>query len=65
VVAGIATNSTVEHTVRHAADMGFEVTVAQDACSAGDPRLHRASLDNMAFVAEISTVARVLAAVAA
>ena len=64
VVAGIATNSTVEHTVRHASDMGFEVIVAQDACSAGDPRLHQASLDNMALVAEISTVAQALAGVA-
>ena len=62
VVAGIATNSTVEHTVRHAADMGFEVMVAHDACSAGDPRLHQASLDNMALVAEIATVAQTLAA---
>ena len=61
IVAGIATNSTVEHTVRHAADMGYEVTVAHDACNAGDPRLHQASLDNMALVAEVVSVDEALA----
>src|SRR5690606_29620927 len=34
VVAGVATHSVVEHTVRHAVDIGFEVTIAADACAA-------------------------------
>jgi len=44
VVAGVATHSAVEHTARHAADMGYEVVVASDACAAADPELHAASL---------------------
>lgn len=59
ILAGIATNSVVETTARHAADMGYEVLVVSDACSAGDPRLHEASLANMNFVAEIVTTAEV------
>ena len=56
IVAGIATNSVVETTVRHAADMGYEVAVVGDACSSGHPELHQASLANMAYVAEVLTV---------
>ena len=44
VVAGVATHSSVEHTARHAADAGYEVVVAADACAAGDPELHAAAL---------------------
>jgi nicotinamidase-related amidase len=36
VVAGVITNNSVEATVRHAADLGFEVTVAADACATFD-----------------------------
>jgi nicotinamidase-related amidase len=60
IVAGVSTNSVVETTVRHAADMGYEVFVVADACSAGDPRLHEASLDNMRFVAEIISTEEIL-----
>lgn len=56
VVAGVSTNSVVEATVRHASDAGYEVTVIHDACSAGIPALHEASLRNMEYVAEIETV---------
>lgn len=61
VVAGVSTNSVVEATVRHASDAGYEVVVVSDACSAGDPELHRASLRNMELVAEVTTTERVLA----
>jgi nicotinamidase-related amidase len=61
-IAGVATNSVVEHTARHAADMGFEVTVASDACSSGDRGLHEASLRNLALVADIRTTAQIVAA---
>ncbi|HYM30515.1 MAG TPA: cysteine hydrolase [Candidatus Cybelea sp.] len=54
VVAGIATNYVVEHTVRDAADIGYAVTVASDACSSGNSVLHKASLANMALLAEIA-----------
>ncbi len=32
VVAGVITNNSVESTVRHAATLGFEVTLVEDAC---------------------------------
>lgn len=56
IVAGIATNSVVSTTVAHAADVGYGVTVAEDACSSGNPDLHRACMENMKLVAEVLTV---------
>lgn len=56
VMAGVATNSVVEHSARHAADMGYEVIVLGDACSAGRADLHRAALDNVAIIGTVSTV---------
>ena len=61
IVAGVATNSVVETTVRHAADAGYEVIVARDACAAADPALHAASLANMALIAEVMPVADIAA----
>ena len=61
VVAGLATHSAVEHTARHAADMGYEVFVAADACAAADPELHNASLRTLAFhVYRVATVDEIL-----
>jgi len=56
ILAGVATNSVVEHTARHAVDMGYEIVLAADACSAGRADLHRAALDNVALLGEVSTV---------
>jgi len=56
IVAGIATNSVVSTTVAHAADMGYEVTVAEDACSSGNLALHRACMENMKLIADVLTV---------
>src|SRR6218665_282114 len=53
VVAGVATHSVVESTVRHAVDMGYEVVVNADACAAGSPGAHAASLENMRLIAEV------------
>jgi nicotinamidase-related amidase len=62
VVAGVATHSSVEHTARHAADAGYDVVVAADACAAADPQLHEAALRTLAVhVAAISTVDEILA----
>jgi biuret amidohydrolase len=61
IVAGVSTHSVVEMTVRHAADLGFEVTVAADACAAAERRIHDASLDSMRLIAEVSTVHEALA----
>lgn len=56
VVAGVATHSVVEGTVRHAADIGFSVMVAQDACASADPAVHEASLASMRLIAQTGSV---------
>ncbi|WP_311273451.1 MULTISPECIES: isochorismatase family cysteine hydrolase [unclassified Rhizobium] len=56
VLAGVATNSCVEHTARHAADMGYAVTVAQDACSASRPDVHQAALFNIGLIGSVASV---------
>jgi biuret amidohydrolase len=62
VVAGVATHSGVEHTARHAADIGYEVIVAADACAAADPELHAASLRALALhVERVASVDEILA----
>lgn len=62
IVAGVATHSVVENTVREAADLGYEVSVAADACAAAAPEVHQAALSSMALIADITTVADVLLA---
>lgn len=64
VVAGVATHSVVEHTVREATDKGYVVTIAADACAAGTPEFHDAALRSLAFVAEVSDVDGVAALLA-
>lgn len=61
IVAGVATHSVVESTVREAADRGLEVFVATDACAAADAAAHHASLANMRLVATVTDVAGALA----
>lgn len=61
IVAGVATSSVVVTTVGQAVDLGFEVIVAQDACSAARAEMHSAALDIMSVVAEIVTVEAALA----
>lgn len=53
LIAGVATHSVVESTVRHAVDMGYEVSVAADACSAADPAVHQAALHSMSVIAQV------------
>lgn len=61
LVAGVATHSVVEGTVRDAADRGFDVIVAADACAAADRAVHDASLASMALVASVTTVVEAFA----
>lgn len=61
VMAGIATNSVVETTARHAADMGYEVIVVEDACSSGNPALHAAALENLRLLGDVETVEKMAA----
>jgi nicotinamidase-related amidase len=57
LVAGVATHSSVDHTARHATDMGYEVVVAADACASADPELHAAALRTLEpHVARVTTV---------
>lgn len=60
VVAGVATHSVVEGTVRHAADIGFNVMVAEDACASADPAVHDASLASMRLIAQTGSVAEAM-----
>lgn len=64
VIAGIATTYAVEHTARHAADAGYEVVIARDACSTADPDAHAASLKALSLLATITTAAEAAAALA-
>lgn len=52
VIAGVATHSVVESTVRHAVDMGYRVTVPAEACGA-PLETHQASLKSMSLIARI------------
>lgn len=61
IFAGVATNYSVEHTARHAVDMGYHVSIVSDACTTGDPELHEASLRTMALLADIKTVDQIIA----
>jgi nicotinamidase-related amidase len=56
VFAGVSTNSSVEHSVRHAADLGYRIVVAEDACASGRADLHAAALDNIRFLGAVSPV---------
>lgn len=47
VLAGIATSGVVLSTLRQAADLDFGLTVLADACSDGDPEVHRVLLDTV------------------
>ena len=52
-VMGLATQFSVEHTVRDAADMGYHVIVISKACASADAEAHRASLRTLRMLAQI------------
>ncbi len=52
-VMGLATQFSVEHTVRDAADMGYRVRLFADCCASGDMDAHRASLHTLTMLADI------------
>lgn len=61
VVAGVYTNECVETTVRDACDLGFLVTLVEDACTTVTPELHRASIITLRNrYAQIATTEEVL-----
>ena len=61
ICCGVSTAYTVESTVRHAAYIGYEVTVVSDACSTATVAQHEASLNAMRLLAEIATVDSIVA----
>lgn len=60
LIGGIATHSVVEGTARDAADRGFEVWIAADACAAASASVHQAALDSMSLIASVVRVEEAL-----
>jgi nicotinamidase-related amidase len=52
-VMGLATQFSVEHTVRDAADIGYRVRLFADCCVSGDMEAHRASLRTLSMLADV------------
>ena len=52
-VAGLATQYSVEHTVRHAADLGYLVTMVRDCCCSANAAAAEASFSAMAMLADV------------
>ena len=52
-VAGLATQYSVEHTVRHAADLGYSVTMVRDCCGSANAAAAEASFAAMALLADV------------
>ena len=52
-VMGLATQFSVEHSVRDAADIGYRVRLFADCCASGDTEAHRATLRSMAMLADV------------
>ena len=61
IVAGVSTALAVEGAVRHAADVGYVVSVAHDACQTASLEAHEAALRTMAMFAEVRSVDEILA----
>jgi biuret amidohydrolase len=59
-VIGLATQFSVEHTVRDAADIGYRVRLFADCCASGDMEAHRATLRTMPMLADVMESREVL-----
>lgn len=58
VLCGIATSGVVLSTLREAADLDFGLTVLEDACTDGDPEVHRVLMEKVfPRQAEVTTAA--------
>lgn len=61
VIGGVLTDACVESSARHAAERGFQVHVAEDACAAWEEAFHTASLENLSrYFARIASTAEIL-----
>jgi biuret amidohydrolase len=52
-VMGLATQFSVEHTVRDAADIGYRVRLFADCCTSADMEAHRAELRTLTMLADV------------
>lgn len=64
LVAGVATNASVETVFRHISDHDLRAIVVSDACSAATREAHEAALGSMGLFGEVATLADVSAALA-
>jgi len=62
LIAGVATNISVEGAARQALDLGYRTVVVSDASSAATDEAHDASLETLRLIGEVSTVDEVVAA---
>ncbi|WP_309082275.1 cysteine hydrolase [Zhihengliuella sp.] len=56
IVAGVATNATVETAFRHLSAYDFHVILAEDACAASTPQAHDAAVESMRLFGQVETV---------
>ncbi len=56
LIAGVSSTLAVQSTVRDAHDRDYRVSVLEDACAATTEEVHRASMDMLRIIAEITTV---------
>jgi nicotinamidase-related amidase len=61
-ICGIATNVSIEGSARSAVDLGYRVTVIDDACCAAAPTSHAASIANLSVMASVAPSRAVMAA---
>jgi nicotinamidase-related amidase len=61
IAGGIVTNGGVASTMRDAHVRDFETTVLSDGCAAFSPQVHGAAIEGVRPVAEIATIANVMA----
>jgi nicotinamidase-related amidase len=65
VLAGLATNFGVESTARQAVGLGFQVVIAEDACSSISPDAHTFAVKTIfPLIGRVRTVAEVIDALA-
>ena len=53
-ICGLATQFSVEHTVRDAADRGFRVSVLRDCCASANAQAAEAAFEVMSMLAEVA-----------
>jgi nicotinamidase-related amidase len=65
VLAGISTNFGVESTARHAAALGFQVVIAENACSSINTAAHRFAMETIfPLIARVRTAEEIINAIA-